>query len=172
MLPSFTDTSSHKLDSKGRVSIPAAFRRVLELGDPESGPQGTGENVNVVAPRVVMVLGDRADKYLEGYTMEAILEMRAKVKRLPVKSSSRRYLQHKYSSNTVTLNVDEAGRMVLPQRLRDKIGLKKDAEFVGAGETFQVWLPEDYAIEASEIEDWAAMEVDPYAELNALSEVV
>ena len=47
MSESFRGELSQKVDSKARVSIPAAFRRVLETGDP-SWPE-------TPRPKVVMV---------------------------------------------------------------------------------------------------------------------
>ena len=35
MVLSFTGEHTQKVDGKGRMSIPADFRRVLEAGDPE-----------------------------------------------------------------------------------------------------------------------------------------
>ena len=67
----FRGESEHKVDTKGRVSIPALFRRVLEAGDPD---WQSGQN-----PQLVVVYGDHRRNYLECYTMEAIEEVDAKI---------------------------------------------------------------------------------------------
>ena len=59
----FRGESHHKVDTKGRVSIPAHFRRVLEASDP-----AWTDGLN---PELVIVYGDHRRKYLECYTMEA-----------------------------------------------------------------------------------------------------
>jgi len=53
-----------KVDGKGRVSIPAPFRRVLEAGDPD-WTEG-------LRPELILVYGGQAQKYIEGYTVRAM----------------------------------------------------------------------------------------------------
>jgi MraZ protein len=48
-----------KVDSKARVSIPAAFRRILEAEDPTSGE---------ARPRVYMVYGGKSRNFVECYS--------------------------------------------------------------------------------------------------------
>jgi MraZ protein len=43
--------------------------------------------------------------------------------------------------------VDEDGRIVLPQKLREKIDLDETAFFIASGDRFQIWKPETYAAE-------------------------
>ena len=67
----FRGESHHKVDAKGRVSIPASFRRVIEAADPN-----WTDGLN---PELVIVYGDHRRNYLECYTMEAIDEVDAKI---------------------------------------------------------------------------------------------
>ena len=53
-----------KVDGKGRVSIPASFRRVLEQGDPD-WTEG-------LRPELVLAYGGQSQKYIEGYTVQAM----------------------------------------------------------------------------------------------------
>ncbi|MEM9350728.1 MAG: division/cell wall cluster transcriptional repressor MraZ [Pseudomonadota bacterium] len=135
----FRGESHHKVDTKGRVSIPAHFRRVLEAGDP-SWTDGLN-------PELVIVYGDHRRKYLECYTMEAIDEVDAKIDALPRGSRERKILQQLFHGQSFPTNVDETGRLVLPAKLRQKIGLESEAFFIAAGDTFQVWKPETYEAE-------------------------
>ena len=132
----FRGNSTNKVDAKGRVSIPASFRRVLEAGDPN---WKSGEN-----PELVVVYGDHRRKYLECYTITAIEEVDDKIDALPRGSAERKLLQSLFHGQSEPMSVDETGRLVLPAKLRKKIGLDGEAFFIAAGDTFQIWKPETY----------------------------
>ena len=42
------------------------------------------------------------------------------------------------------MQLDETGRIVLSNRLKEKIGIKGEAIFAGMGEKFQIWEPKNY----------------------------
>jgi len=126
----------HKVDAKGRVSVPANFRRVLEAGDPD---WKQGQN-----PNFVIVYGDHRRKYLECYTMEAIAEVDRKIARMKRGSVERRMLEHMFSGQALPTSVDETGRIILSPALRKKIGITDEAYFIASGDTFQIWNPETY----------------------------
>ncbi len=143
----FRGESQHKVDGKGRVSIPALFRRVLEASDPN---WREGDN-----PELVIVYGDHRRSYLECYTMAAIEEVDAKIDALPRGSMERKMLQRLFHGQSFPTSVDETGRLVLPAKLRQKIGIEAEAFFMAAGDTFQIWKPETYeAEEAAKTEAW------------------
>ena len=50
------------------------------------------------------------------------------------------------------LTVDETGRIVLPARLRQKIGIDGEAYFIAMGDTFQIWKPETFDSHDSEVD--------------------
>jgi len=132
----FIGESHHKVDGKGRVSIPASFRRVLEAEDPE---WVEGKN-----PQVVIVYGDEKRNYLECFTLTAIDKIYDKIEKLRRRDPKRLALQKLYYTNALTTSVDETGRLVLSQKLRDKIGLTAEAFFAGIGESFEIWQPQTY----------------------------
>ncbi|NOC91363.1 MULTISPECIES: division/cell wall cluster transcriptional repressor MraZ [Ruegeria] len=160
----FRGESHHKVDAKGRVSIPASFRRVLESSDPNWQP---GDN-----PELVIVYGDHRRKYLECYTMQAIDEVDAKIDALPRGSMKRKMLQRLFHGQSFPTNVDETGRLVLPAKLRKKIGLEGEAFFIAAGDTFQIWKPETYeSEELAATEEWLDGLGDDVDPLQFLDEV-
>ncbi|MDX1822391.1 MAG: division/cell wall cluster transcriptional repressor MraZ [Paracoccaceae bacterium] len=147
MVRRFRGESNHKVDGKGRVSIPALFRRVLEAGDPN-----WTEGLN---PELVIVYGDHRRKFLECYTMEAIADVDTKIAGLPRGSVPRKMLERMFHGQSYPTTVDETGRIVLPAKLRAKIGLEDEAFFIAAGDTFQIWKPETYETEElSRTEAW------------------
>ncbi|NNF24844.1 MAG: division/cell wall cluster transcriptional repressor MraZ [Rhodobacteraceae bacterium] len=136
-----------KVDGKGRVSIPAHFRRVLEAGDPtwtEGKP-----------PELVIVYGDHRRAYLECYTIEAAQEVDEKIAGMPRGTIERRMLERLFNGQSIQTTIDDTGRIVLPAKLRSKIGLEGEAYFIATGDTFQVWKPETYEeVEQSKTEAW------------------
>lgn len=143
----FRGESHHKVDTKGRVSIPALFRRVIEASDPDWK--------DGLPPELVIVYGDHRRSYLECYTVEAINEVDDKIDSLPRGSMERKMLQRLFHGQSYPTSVDETGRLVLPAKLRAKIGLENEAFFIAAGDTFQIWKPETYEVEeAAKTEEW------------------
>ena len=157
----FRGEGHHKVDGKGRVSIPALFRRVLEAGDPD-----WTEGLN---PNLVIVYGDHRRKYLECYTMQAIEEVDARIARMQRGSIERRMLELMFNGQSVPTSVDETGRLVLPAKLRTKIGLESEAYFIATGDTFQIWKPETFdAIEKARTEAWLENQPDDFDPLTLL----
>jgi MraZ protein len=137
---SFYGEHTLKVDGKGRVSIPAEFRRVLESGDP-AWTEG-------LRPRVRIVHGDPRRKFLECYTIASFQRVEAGIRALPPGTSARLLLEQFMITGSDTCEVDNDGRIVLNQRLRDRIALPEkggDAIFAGTLETFKIWMPDDYA---------------------------
>ena len=126
----FRGESVHKVDQKGRVSVPAAFRRVLEEGDPDW--------TDGLAPNLVLIYGMPSGNCIEGYTVDGANRLDDKVARLPTFSKDRRALERLLSTKSIYAQVDENGRIVLPQRLREEFGLETEAYFAGMGARFQI----------------------------------
>ena len=136
MVRRFRGEGHHKVDGKGRVSIPAHFRRVLEAGDPN---WSDGK-----APEFVIVYGDHRRDFLECFTIDAANEVDSKIDRLPRGSSKRRLLEKLFNGQSMLTSVDETGRIVLPAKLRQKIDIANEAYFIATGDTFQIWKPQTY----------------------------
>jgi MraZ protein len=137
----FVSTFTNKLDAKGRVSIPAPFRAVLER-DAYSGQTGgagapSGGGVycypSLDAPALDAGgerLAQKIDRLLAG---------------LPDYSDERDELSVALYGDVQVLGVDGDGRIVLPEGLRAHAGLGSQVTFVGLGDKFQIWAPERFA---------------------------
>jgi MraZ protein len=140
MVETFRGEFYQKVDTKARVSIPAAFRRVLETGDGNSK-----------TPRVVIVYGgDRA--YLECWTMADMARMERRIARMPIGSPQRRYLERNMITLSQTVEIDGDGRIVLSPKAREKIGMADlgqgdEAVFAGTLDKFQIWRRTAYEAE-------------------------
>lgn len=131
----FRGEYTFKVDAKGRVSIPAPFRRVIESGDPDY--------TKGLRPQFILVYGTADQTFLEGYTIEEAQALEDKINSLPNSPLKRRLIKEKITLSHDS-EVDPDGRLVLPARLREKIGLGKEAVFEGTLNTFRIWSKEDY----------------------------
>ncbi len=140
----FRGEAENKVDTKGRVSIPAAFRRILEEGDPD---WSSGLN-----PNLVIVYGRKNIKCLEGYSLGSIEIVDNLVSKLPRYSKEREILERLLNSQSVYIQLDENGRIILPSKLRKLVDIDNTAIFVGMGEKFQIWNPSNYMNDMNLIE--------------------
>ena len=114
------------MDAKGRVSLPADFRKVLE---------GVGSTHVVVLPQMnhpdahVVLSRTGYEKVVEQFEAMELSHADTEALALRIVTDARQ------------IPVDEAGRMVLSKDLRDQIGLDDEVRFVGRGSSFQIWRP-------------------------------
>jgi MraZ protein len=113
----------HALDPKGRISVPRRFRDVL------AGFEG-GENL-VVAPDAQCLLV---------YPLEVWERMEAKLRGKSSLDPRVREFGRLFFSRGRDIEMDGAGRILLPPDTRQQAGLVRDVMLVGIGtETFEVW---------------------------------
>ena len=132
MLKHFTGTYDHKMDDKGRVSLPTEFRRVLDA----VGSSG--------ALYIVPCL-DNADSHVV-FTIEAysnLIERHNQTEYPTLKHQLR--MESKLVKRAVQVQVDDMGRIVLNKTLREQIGLEKQVVFVGVASSFEIWNPDAQA---------------------------
>jgi MraZ protein len=131
----FVSTFTNKIDSKGRVSIPAAFRAVLER-DGYAG--GIYCYPSLDAPALDCG-GERLAKKIDGL-----------LSGLPDYSDERDELSVALYGDVQILTIDGDGRIVLPENLRSHAGLDAAVTFVGLGDKFQMWEPKRFEKRRSE----------------------
>ncbi|MBJ3762268.1 cell division/cell wall cluster transcriptional repressor MraZ [Maribius pontilimi] len=146
----------NKIDSKGRLSVPADFRRLLEKNDPEweEGKQA----------RMVVVYGDERRDYLEVHSVKDLMDIHRQIQRMDRGSRKRAELQRLYAHQVQPVTLDDTGRIVLNATLRNKIGLTDTAIVVGNSDTFLIYKPETYenaALDHLRAEDDLDPNLDP-----------
>jgi MraZ protein len=137
----FRGSDTFKVDAKGRVSIPAPFRRVIEASDPDWK--------DGLRPNIVIVYGPESQDWLDVYSMEAINEMDEQISLMQRGSPQRLMIEELMYGQSFEAQIDDDGRLTIPQKHRDKIGLKGEAFFISAGDYFRIWNPETYERAAS-----------------------
>jgi len=133
----FWSTYTNKVDRKGRVSIPAAFRKPL-IGNEFQG---------------VMVFPALQSPSLEGRSWDQMEELAKGVEALPEFSLERDALAAAIFGNSVPLPFDPEGRIILPQHLVEHANITTEAAFVGLGRSFQIWEPKALAAFQAEARD-------------------
>jgi MraZ protein len=127
-------TYRHRIDAKGRLPVPAAFRRALA----EAGPATV-----VVTP---------LDQCLAAYPMAEWARLEAQLALLPPFSGPAKAVTRLVASRAVDCDLDVQGRILLPADLRRTAGLKSEAVVIGVLNRFEVWAPERWDSFVSESE--------------------
>ena len=143
---SFRGIWEHKVDGKGRVSIPAPFRRVLEDGDQDWKPGGD-------QPNFVLIYGRQKGKCIEGYSMEGIEAVEAEIRALERDSKERKRREREMAAQSGDMKVDPNGRIVLSEDLREAFNISDKAVFVGMIDKFEIWEPDAYARDQASLEE-------------------
>jgi MraZ protein len=111
-----------KIDEKGRLKIPNAFRALI---DKTHGPELfvtslTGESVRV-------------------YPMPVWLALEERLGRAPSTHPARTKFLDRVNYFGQTAEIDAQGRVVIHQRLRESAGMAGDVDVLGAVDRLDVW---------------------------------
>ena len=129
----FQGSALNAVDAKGRVSVPAFLRQVIERrGD----------------ARTIVLAKHEAFKALAAYDPAYAALKHAKLERLAEKTETDPTADLEYARRTMMafgateeVPYDSSGRVLLPPMMRAKGGIEELALFIGVGETFQIWNP-------------------------------
>ncbi len=112
----FTGTSSHTIDAKGRIVLPARFR--AQLGETFYVTKGFYDCVQVLSA-------------------EEFEKLRENIKALPAQLALA--LQYAVISTAVEVSPNSQGRIPIPQTLREEAGLDKNVSVVGMDNRLEIW---------------------------------
>jgi len=131
----FLGQFQHNLDEKGRLMIPARFREMLE----------GGAYITQGFDRCLMVM-------TEAYFQQVYERINA----MNLADPTARLLRRLILSNAYPVEVDKIGRILMPQNLRQFIGLDGEAIVAGQGEYFEIWTSSDWNKQMIQIHDTEA----------------
>jgi MraZ protein len=141
----FKGTYRHKIDSKGRLPVPAALRRALQ----ESG-----------ASHLVVTL---LDQCLAVYPPGEWARLEAQLRGLPAFSKPVKILTRLLTSRAADCDLDVQGRILLPPALRAAAHIVgREAVVVGVLNRIEVWPPEaweGFLLESERLLDDVALDV-------------
>tara|TARA_R110000787_G_scaffold52564_1_gene123760 strand:+ start:380 stop:853 length:474 start_codon:yes stop_codon:yes gene_type:complete len=135
---SFISTYENKVDRKGRVSVPAAFR--ASLGNEPY--QGVIAYQSLIDPAIEGIGRSTLDE-LNRRRLDQSLDGGDFAQTLLGRSDDG--LVETIMSLANELPFDGEGRIILPPRLCEHAGIEDRATFVGRGTRFQIWGPDRYA---------------------------
>lgn len=110
--------SAINVDEKGRIALPTRYRDELEA---------------------VVVTIDTEEKCLLLYPQAVWEDIEEKIESLPSFNPAARRIQRLLIGHATDLNLDNNGRILLPQLLRDYASLEKQVMLVGQGKKFEIW---------------------------------
>ena len=116
-----------KSDSKGRVFLPACFRRILQSGgcDKVMLRKDVYQDCLVIYPedswnRQLDLLRSRLDKWNAGHQM----------------------IFRQFVADVEEINIDASGRILLPKRYMKMAGIQQEVRFIGMDDTIEIWAKE------------------------------
>ncbi|MEX0980831.1 MAG: division/cell wall cluster transcriptional repressor MraZ [Bacteroidales bacterium] len=131
-----------KLDSKGRLSFPAAFKRQMK----ETSVEG------------FVLKRDVFEKCLILYPMEEWERQNAMIRERtnPYNREHARFLRMFYAG-TAELVLDASNRMLVPKRLLDHAGIADEVVLAGQMGRIELWSAEFYSGVSAADDDFASM---------------
>ena len=121
----FLSTYENKLDKKGRVSVPASFRSYLS---------NLGYNGVVCYPSF-------NNQCIESWPQDRIEKISNAIDSLNPFDDKKEYFATSILSESINLQFDSEGRILLTSKLLKHAKIKNNMLFVGQGKTFQIWEP-------------------------------
>lgn len=124
----FRGLTSINMDPKGRMALPTRYRdSVLE--------RCTGQLIATI---------DTEEKCLLLYPLPDWQEIERKIEALPSFNKAARRVQRLLIGHATEVELDSAGRIMIPQLLREYAGIDKRVMLVGQGKKFEIWSEDDW----------------------------
>lgn len=121
----FLATHINKLDKKGRVSVPAAWRAALTT------PEFAG----------VVLSPSHKSPCLDGFAIGRMKQLAAAMDDYAFYSDDQAALATTLFGSAHPLAFDADGRITLPDALSAHLGIADSVAFIGLGQFFQLWEP-------------------------------
>ena len=125
----FLGTHQNRLDAKGRVSIPSAFRATLRT------LSRAGEPLVIMRP-------SHLHPCLEAWPSASFSALARPLDEVDIFSEDHDDLATALYADAYPLDADKEGRILLPETLRAHANLSEQVTFMGLGRIFQVWDPD------------------------------
>lgn len=131
----FLGTYEHNIDEKGRLTIPVRFRDLL--ADGAYITRGFDGNLIV-------------------WTTTLFQQVSSRLNAMNTADNSTRVLRRLIFGYADRAEVDKFGRILIQQFLREAAHLESNAVVVGSGDYFEIWSPDLWAQQQTQLIDPAA----------------
>ena len=109
---------TYQMDPKGRISLPVKFRDAFRAG-------------------VHLTLGQEGCLY--AFPDEEWQREKRRVEERSLSGPDSRGYTRVFFGNAEHVDLDAQGRLVVPRRLREKVGLARDVAVVGVSDRLEIW---------------------------------
>jgi MraZ protein len=127
----FMGQYEHTIDAKGRMTIPVRYRDFLTDG-------------------AYITLG--FDQNLLVMTNEDFMNISERIDEMSLTNPAARQLKRRIFAYAEKLDLDKAGRILIPGFLREHAELVDAATVVGMGAVFEIWSPILWSEESAELQ--------------------
>ena len=124
----------YKVDLKGRVPLPARFRRELKDG---------------------VILTQGVEGCITAYPLAEWKKLATTLTSGPVTRSKLRKLNRAVFATAFSTNIDNQGRVALPSPLRDYAGIEDEVVIIGANNYLELWNKEQWESEKADSQEQA-----------------
>ena len=130
----FVSSFVNKIDKKGRVSFPSLFRNVLPNKKKNE----------------IILFKSLKHKSIEGCSVQRIEEIANRINSLDFFSDEQDDFSTSIFSEIIPTNLDNEGRFLIPENLKQHANIIDEATFIGQGFYFQIWEPKAALIKQKE----------------------
>jgi MraZ protein len=123
----FTSEYRGKLDAKGRLVLPAKMKGNL--------PEAASSE---------LFMREGFEPCLELYPLIEYKKIYSKIAGLNEFNAEYRKLQRNFFRGSTTVELDSAGRLLIPKSMLQYANLDKEIVVVGMGNRMEIWNPEEY----------------------------
>lgn len=131
----FLSNAVNRIDAKGRVSVPAPFRAIVQ----KHGYSELYATRQLDVPALDVGGPDRLQMFEERLAKEDPFLQAADD------------LAYLYYGDGAFLKLDQDGRITVTDFIREHTGITTDVAFVGKGMVFQIWEPERFRAYGAEV---------------------
>jgi len=124
----------HSIDNKDRLTVPARYRELMDEG-------------------AYILRG--FDRNLMVYTTKAFESITNRLNQMSVTDPLARSLRRLIIGSASRVEIDKAGRILIPDFLCQKAGISydKDAVLVGQGNYFEIWSSDEWALQQKSFDE-------------------